>query len=113
MTSKEIGDGELDNEKSVVLLIHGIFGDTTDKVDAFFDPNWNLYRQFDTVLAFDYENLNTPIEETARELKSRFEKAGLFNGKGRRLTIVAHSMGGLYSGGFLSSTKMERLSSNT
>jgi pimeloyl-ACP methyl ester carboxylesterase len=52
---------------------------------------------YDVILAFDYENLNTPIEENARSLAERLDDVGLGAGHGKRFDIVAHSMGGLVS----------------
>jgi pimeloyl-ACP methyl ester carboxylesterase len=74
----------------IVLFIHGIIGDTRGMVvrEAGADR---------LLLTFDYENLNTPIEELAAKLKARLEAIGLGMGHGKRLTIVAHSMGGLVS----------------
>ncbi|HET7801722.1 MAG TPA: hypothetical protein VFL38_14960, partial [Humibacillus xanthopallidus] len=51
----------------------------------------------DVVLAFDYENLDTPIEENAASLRSMLRDVGLASGHGKRLDVVAHSMGGLVS----------------
>jgi pimeloyl-ACP methyl ester carboxylesterase len=56
---------------------------------------------FDLVLTFDYENLNTPIEDVARQLKGRLEAVGLGPEHGKELTTVAHSMGGLVSRWFI------------
>jgi pimeloyl-ACP methyl ester carboxylesterase len=88
----------------ILLLVHGIIGDTRGMAssahrinaggDAFPSP---LARHYDLILAFDYENLNTPIEQTAGELKKRLEAVGLGAWHGKELDIVAHSMGGLVS----------------
>lgn len=89
-----------DTVKNIVLLIHGIIGDTENQVAAF--QNYVSLRQsFDTVLTFNYENLNTPIEETAKDLQKQLYEAGLFDQQQARLTIVAHSMGGLVSRYFI------------
>ncbi len=56
---------------------------------------------YDLVLTFDYENLNTTIEENGRLLKERLEAAGLGSGHGKTLDIAAHSMGGLVSRWFI------------
>ena len=64
-------------------------------------PDNNLYKNFDAVLTFDYENLNTEIEKTAEDLQERLRDAGLFDHPEKRLTIVAHSMGGLVSRYFI------------
>ncbi len=57
--------------------------------------------RYDLVLSFDYENLNTEIESTARALKERLEQVGLGANHGKTLHIVAHSMGGLVSRWFI------------
>ena len=49
---------------------------------------------YDVVLAFDYENLNTPISQTARALKAALEEVGLGAGHGKRLDVVAHRWAG-------------------
>ncbi|WP_315789843.1 caspase family protein [Fischerella sp. JS2] len=88
----------------ILLYIHGIIGDTeslvpsiekaTITVDGQQRPIKELY---DLVLTFDYENLNTTIEENARLLKQRLQAVGLGENHGKQLHIVAHSMGGLVS----------------
>jgi hypothetical protein len=49
---------------------------------------------YDRILNFDYENLNTTIEDNGRALKARLEAIGLREGHGKALDIVAHSTGG-------------------
>ena len=56
---------------------------------------------YDLVLTFDYENLNTTIEDNGRLLKARLEAVGLGAGHGKTLDIAAHSMGGLVSRWFI------------
>lgn len=99
----QVGDGALAdaNIKNICLLIHGIIGDTEGQRISFFEKESALYKKFDAVLSYDYENLNTPIEETARLLKADLAKAGITEAEGKRLTIVAHSMGGLVSRWFI------------
>ena len=89
----------------ILLFVHGIIGDTQSMVPsvqlaklADARPLASLY---DVVLTFDYENLNTPIEENARLLKERLEAAGLGAGHGKALDIVAHSTGGLLARWFI------------
>lgn len=92
--------------KKIVLYVHGIIGDTermafsaySEGVPANVQP---LGSNFDLVLAFDYENLNTSIEQTARDLKQRLESVGLGSDHGKTLCIVAHSMGGLAARWFI------------
>lgn len=81
--------------KNILLAIHGIIGDTKSIIK-------NLaylleQEQYDLILTFDYENLNTPIEETAEKLNDLLSSYGLGVDDGKRLDILAHSMGGLVS----------------
>jgi hypothetical protein len=85
--------------QSVLLVIHGIIGDTTSMLAGV--AACDLHRQFDLVLAYDYENLSTPIEETARLLRDQLGFVGLRGDDGKALTILAHSMGGLVSRWFI------------
>lgn len=84
--------------KNIMVVIHGIIGDTQDMAKnlafAQFDKNY-------LVLTFDYENLNTPIEETAKGLDKALRTAGIRDGHDKNVVIVAHSMGGLVSRTFI------------
>ena len=80
----------------ITLCVHGILGDTRAIASAVLDQSGS-----DLVLAFDYENINTPIEQIARSLKSKLADVGLGPDHGKRLQIVAHSMGGLVSRWFI------------
>jgi len=60
-----------------------------------------LSNQYDLILAFDYENINTPIEETALKLKQRLSAIGLAPGHQKVLHIIAHSMGSLVTRWFV------------
>jgi pimeloyl-ACP methyl ester carboxylesterase len=79
----------------ILLVVHGIIGDTRDM--ARFGLEAADAGRFDLVLTFDYENLNTPIDQTAAILRDELAQAGLTSGHGKELTILAHSMGGLVS----------------
>jgi pimeloyl-ACP methyl ester carboxylesterase len=87
------------------LFIHGIIGSTDTMVPGLqlgkFADGRTLVGLYDVVLTFDYENLNTPIEENARLLKAKLEAVGLGAGHGKKLDIIAHSMGGLVSRWFI------------
>lgn len=93
------------NATNVVLLIHGIIGNTDSIVtglrQAQLPDGRPLHQAFDLVLTFDYENLNTPIEDTARALKQKLAAISLQPADGKRLTIISHSMGGLVSRWFI------------
>ena len=86
----------------VVLFVHGIIGDTRMMAASI------AARQLgELVMAFDYENLHTSIEENAALLCDRLSAAGLTAGHGKDFQIVAHSMGGLVGRWFI-----ERLGGN-
>lgn len=79
----------------ILLLVHGIIGDTRNIVAS----TAALYQRapdlpkYDLILAFDYENINTRIQDTAVQLRERLEQVGLGAGHGKMLDLVAHSLG--------------------
>jgi triacylglycerol esterase/lipase EstA (alpha/beta hydrolase family) len=81
--------------RRVVVLVHGIIGDTFG-MGARLAPGAD-----DVFLTFDYENLNTSIEQTSAGLKQRLAAAGLNEGHSKNLVVIAHSMGGLVSRWFI------------
>ena len=85
--------------QNILLLVHGIIGDTEGMVAGV--KACGLDQKFDLVLTYDYENLSTPIAETARKLKSQLEVVGLHGKDNKRLTLLVHSMGGLVSRWFI------------
>ncbi len=89
----------------ILLFVHGIIGDTQSMVSsvqlARLADGRPLASLYDLVLTFDYENLNTTIEESGRLFKGRLEAVGLGVGHGKTLDIVAQSMGGLVSRWFI------------
>lgn len=91
--------------KNIVLLIHGIIGDTEGMAvfaQQLLKNKGEKGKPFDLVLTFDYENLNTPIEVTASKLEELLRlEAGISAESGQKITIVAHSMGGLVSRFFI------------
>ncbi|GAB3019077.1 caspase family protein [Spirosoma pulveris] len=78
--------------RKVLLLIHGIIGDTEEMAKTFHMAHQKGY---DLVLTYDYENLNTPIEENAKILLAKLRAEGFGPQDGRELVLVVHSMGGL------------------
>ncbi|MEL7242985.1 MAG: caspase family protein [Cyanobacteria bacterium J06573_2] len=94
--------------EKIVLFIHGITGETESllpcmqraKVEVAGEEK-SLVQECDLILSFDYENLHTTIEENARLLKQRLEAVGLGENHGKKLQIIAHSMGGLVSRWFI------------
>lgn len=97
----------VEGAKHIVLFIHGILGDTESMIPSVQTAGLlNLSgspepEQYDLVLAFDYENLNTRIENTAEILGQQLEQVGLADGHDKTLHIIAHSMGGLVSRSFI------------
>ncbi|MDX1942641.1 MAG: caspase family protein [Saprospiraceae bacterium] len=92
---------EVAQKQNIVVFVHGIIGDTTEmpkilrRIREY--NNAPFQNPYDLVLAFDYENLNTRIQQTAKDFKQRLESIGLGAGHNKKLTIIAHSMGGLVS----------------
>jgi hypothetical protein len=94
--------------KRIALYIHGIVGDTESLVSTIKQPvlqadgqKSSISELYDLVLTFDYENLNTNIEQNAQHLKQRLKDAGLSENHGKQLHIITHSMGGLVSRWFI------------
>jgi Caspase domain len=85
--------------RRVLLLVHGIIGDTAGIAAGLRDIG--LDQRFDLVLSYDYENLDTPIEATARRLGQALHDVGLHEGDDKQLTLLVHSMGGLVSRWFI------------
>ncbi|UFH53248.1 caspase family protein [Spirosoma sp. KNUC1025] len=86
----------------VLLFIHGIIGDTEEMVKAvrrvkFTATGDTMLTHYDVVLAFDYENLDTEIQQTAKQLSDRLQAVGFKATDGKTLHLMAHSMGGLVS----------------
>ncbi len=91
--------------KNILLLIHGIIGDT-DRMAAGVrlasdSDGKTVNENFDLVLTYDYENLSSPISQTAARLKEQLAEIGLDENDDKRLTVVSHSMGGLVSRWFI------------
>ena len=91
--------------KNVLLLVHGIIGNTDSIVNglklAKGADGTSVDQKFDLVLTYDYENLSTPISETAVKLKEQLAAVGLRENDDKRLTLIVHSMGGLVSRWFI------------
>jgi WD40 repeat protein/pimeloyl-ACP methyl ester carboxylesterase len=97
----------VNSANKIILFLHGIIGDTQsivpcvqEEIKEFGDAK-SLNNIYDLVLAFDYENLNTPIQELGQQLGQRLAAVGLGPNHGKTLHIVAHSMGGLVSRSFI------------
>ncbi|MBP5975968.1 caspase family protein [Brasilonema sp. CT11] len=94
--------------KRIALFVHGIIGDTESLVSNIKQSvsqadgqKHSISELYDVVLTFDYENLNTSIEQNAQFLKQRLIDVGLGENHGKELHLIAHSMGGLVSRWFI------------
>jgi len=94
--------------RKILLFVHGILGDTLGMtasskagIAQLAAPAQRIADGYDLVLAFDYENIKTDLETTARDLKARLAAVGLGPDHGKTLHIAAHSMGGLVSRWFI------------
>ncbi|RFS26923.1 hypothetical protein DVR12_03815 [Chitinophaga silvatica] len=88
------GEAKIPPGEKALVVIHGIIGDT--KGQAACMQSLIERKQYDLLLAYDYENLNLPIEKIAEDFMKQLGKAGAGK-ENRRIDIVAHSMGGLVS----------------
>ncbi len=100
--------------KTIALYVHGLFTDTTailsEVATATADPSATPH--YDLILAFDYDTLNTPLDQNARLLKRRLESLGLGAGHRKKLHIVAHSIGGLLARWFIEKEGGDRIASH-
>lgn len=94
--------------RRILLYVHGFTGDTRGLVASSRglpypvpNPPPALVDQYDLVLAFDYESINTPVEQTAIALKTHLADVGLGVGHNKTLHIVAHSLGTLVTRWFI------------
>jgi pimeloyl-ACP methyl ester carboxylesterase len=92
-------DKRVAGARRVLLMVHGIIGDTEGMAAGV--RACGVDRRFDLVLTYDYENLSTPIGETARHLKADLLAVGLGPQDTQHLTLLVHSMGGLVSRWFI------------
>ena len=73
VTRSTTGIGEaVHSSERILLLVHGLFGDSevmARQIGQFIAESDAGSWPFDLVLGYDFESINTPIEETARELK--------------------------------------------
>jgi len=76
----------------VLLLLHGIIGDTEDMAIAI--KEIAAEKGYDLVLSFDYENLNSSIEkDISWSLKDQLERVGFKADDDKELHILAQGMG--------------------
>jgi hypothetical protein len=77
--------------RRIALLIHGFTGDTRTMIHAI--PRLSTQQPYDLILAYDYENLNTRIQDSAIALGQRLAEIGLAAGHAKTLDLIAHSLG--------------------
>jgi len=67
--------------RNILILIHGIIGDSEGIAQGLAQASdasgSAVHTKFDLVLTYDYENLSTSIEKTARKLKTQLRDVGL------------------------------------
>jgi pimeloyl-ACP methyl ester carboxylesterase len=87
--------------KKILLVLHGLAGDGLTMVKAIYEnlPGANI-ENYDLILVYDYESLNTPLDVTAKTLALTLADFG-FGKDDKRMTIVSHSIGGLIARGLI------------
>ncbi|MCA0032654.1 caspase family protein [Mesorhizobium sp. B263B2A] len=107
-TDVTLARGKVGQAQRILLYVHGILGDTLGMTAASKAKvampglvSKRIADDYDLVLAFDYENINTSIKDNARSMKSRLEAVGLGVDHGKMLHVAAHSMGGLVTRWFI------------
>lgn len=96
---------KVEQASKIMLLIHGLFGSTEDMAT---DLKAILYEQdYDLILGFDYETLNSKFEESALHLKEKLHAIGIHEKTGKQTDIIAQT-----SGGMMARYAIERLGCN-
>ncbi len=85
--------GKVLNSNRICLYMHGIIGNTKGMATGL--QFLHTENKYDLFLAYDYENLNTKIEDIAADIKEKLEEIGI--SKNKPIDIICHSMGGLVS----------------
>lgn len=86
----------------ILVLVHGILGDTSDKAKIIRRAKQSVDGQdrdlsdlYDLFLTFDYDSLGVVVEDSARALKASLESVGLSADDGKTVHLLTHSSGGL------------------
>lgn len=87
-------------EATLPFIIHGIFGDTRSMTESL-KADARVGNGLKMMLSFDYENLENTIPEIAKKLAIQLNTIGLPDQSMPKLTVVAHSMGGLVTRQFI------------
>lgn len=100
------------NAKRILIMVHGLIGDTSDKAKIMKrikqEHNGKIRTisdEYDVLLTFDYESMHRHIQKTGKDLKKKLEAVGIKKGHGKEVHIIAHSMGGLVSRWYLEQEK--------
>lgn len=101
LESRSLADKVAD-AKNIVVLVHGLLSDghamasrsrTSQASDLWSDlgiPNDDTL-----LLTYDYENLHTPLDQTAVDLKNQLQQIGIDEKSDKYVTVIGHSIGGL------------------
>ena len=106
LTHLEIA-AKLKNFKKILVVLHGFTGETRTQflpsTGGSGSPLLDLADKhgYQMILAYDYDSLNTPIKETAQALKTKLAAAGIGQGHGKTVHLMAHSMGGVVARWFI------------
>jgi len=96
----------------ILLLIHGLLGDTETMIpvsNGIIKSTSQPEAKYDLALTFDYECLNTPMEQIAANLNSELANVGITDVSGKKITIVAYSIGGLIARSLIEKYKKSSL----
>ena len=84
------------NASKVLLTLHGIAGDGRSMLEELVrNTGQEWFEQFDCILVYEYESLNTPLDQTAVLLKEKLDSVSICDDDDKHVTILAHSIGGL------------------
>lgn len=82
----------------ILLLVHGIAGETQAMggcISSIGKDQNSLKDAYDLVLTFDYESLNSSVQDTATILEKKLKAIGLGKEHGKQLDVIAYDLGGL------------------
>lgn len=103
-TDETVITSQVAKAEKILLVIHGIIGESRTMVGFVNHSSADgkcLHDDYDLVIGFDYENLNSRIQDIAQALKQALADVGITPESGKQVDIVAHSMGGLVSRWFI------------
>ena len=102
-TSTGLGE-RINSANRILLLVHGLYGDTRSiakEVNRVLKEIDSSDPPFDLIIGYDYETINTPIEEAAQQLKTLLKSKGIDENSTQKITVLGHSMGGLVARWFI------------